>query len=155
MAAFEFLELAEADAEAHALFARAFRREAPYFPRHFVARFGERAVGYVHYSEPTPDVYLCGGLCVDERVYRAMNESERSVVKRHGTLSRWLLEESIRQLVGKHAVFAYTGNAISLRDCLALGFLPTDHKYLIVQWHAQPMEDRAGLVARVARYGPF
>jgi hypothetical protein len=144
------------DAAIDALFRRSFGSAAPREPLHFVARAADGTVAaYVHYIGFKPGVYLCGGLCVAPRAYRALSPGARRQVAQAGSLSRWLLARSIAALEAKRAVFAFTGDARSRRDVLALGFEPAAGPYLVVQWHAAPREDRAGLVAVVATLGPF
>src|SRR5207245_370647 len=125
---------------AAALFRRAFRTDPPSYPRHFVAvRFPDEMIaGYVHFTEYEPAVYLCGGLCVDNRIYRLLSADQRAALARCGSLSRWLIDASIAALGVKRAVFAYTGDIRSRRDVFALGFAPTSSRFLLVQWHEEP-----------------
>jgi len=141
------------------LFRRAFGGDPPSEPRHFVAIFREgianRVVGYVHFSSFEPGIYLCGGLCVDSRTYRKLSGAQRAEVAARGSLSRWLLSESIAGLGAKEAVFAYTGDPRSRRDVMALGFVPTQSPYLLVQWHSSNLDARPSMVERVNALGPF
>jgi len=145
------------DAAIAALFRRAFGSAPPREPFHFVAypREGGAPAAYVHYIEYKPGVFLCGGLCVDARVYRQLSGGERESVSREGSLSRWLLARSIEALPRKQAVFAFTGNIQSGRDGLALGFVKVAAPHLLVQWHACAVDARAARVAEVAALGPF
>ena len=157
MAPFEFSEAITLGTSERALFMRSFRGPPPDYPQHFLARHRTTGVpaGYVHYTRHSDGVYLCGGLCVDGRIYRKLTADERAMTRAHGSLSRWLLNESIALLSRKAAVFAYTGNLLSIRDCLAIGFVATRHRHLIVQWHAAPREAQVQLVAAIASLGPF
>jgi hypothetical protein len=149
-------EIAGPDSAVHALFLRSFRVPAPDLPLHFIARSKNGAVsGYVHYTRHETGVYLCGGLCVDVRAYKELGKGERSTMRAHGSLSRWLLQRSITLLPEKKAVFAYTGNVMSLRDGLASDFVATSHRHLIVQWHAVPLPERDAMISRIASIGPF
>ena len=132
------------------LFKRAFKAEPPSYPRHFVAvRPGDGMLaGYIHFTEFEPAVYLCGGLCIDSRVYRRLSAPERAALSRCGSLSRWLIDASIGALGNKRAVFAYTGDVRSRRDAFALGFVPAAGRFLLVQWHGEPEATRPALVAR-------
>jgi hypothetical protein len=145
------------DKQVEALFRASFGTGPPDFPMHYVARWHRDGSvrAYLHYTVHEPGVYLCGGLCVDARLYRQLPVAERATLREAGSLSRWLLRESIAALPGKRAVFAYTGNAASLRDGLALGFTPTPHRHLIVQWHGATRGERAAIESRVAALGPF
>lgn len=92
---------------------------------------------------------------MDAGLYRSLSAGERKRIKGRGSLSRWLLNESIARLRDKIAVFAYTGNAMSRRDGLASGFTATTFPNLIVQWHTDDADRRRTLVQNVARLGPF
>lgn len=154
---FEFEELPNPTPEVSALFFDSFRAPPPDFPAHFIAkhRATDVVAAYVHYTAHLPGVYLCGGLCVDAGLYRSLSSGERKMVKGRGSLSRWLLNESIATLRDKIAVFAYTGNTMSRRDGLASGFTATTFPNLIVQWHTDDADQRRTLVQDVARLGPF
>lgn len=153
---FSFTELRSPDAGVAALFSHAFGTPPPDYPSHFVARYqGIVTAGYIHYIEHLPGVYLCGGLCIDTRVYRTLSRVERAIVKRHGSLSRWLLNESIGRLPNKRAVFAYTGNRVSERDGFASDFVRTAIPHVIVQWHCSGQGVRTNLLSNVAGLGPF
>lgn len=146
------------DAATNELFRRAFGVPAPDFPHHFVARAAHertKVAGYVHYTEYLPGVYLCGGLCVDARVYRGLGDAARRAIADRGSLSRWLLASSIESLERKRAVFAFTGDTRSRRDVLELGFTVAREPHLFVQWHGEPPASRVDLVAKVAALGPF
>lgn len=153
-------EVVEADSASRAaamLFERCFRLSIPGFPRHFELRAdGGPAIGYVHFTRLEAGVYLCGGLCVDAWSYRKCSHRARSGLRNGGTWSRQLLRESIELLGSKRAVFAYSGNAVSVRDIGSLGFVDTVHGLLYVQWHsAVDPAERAELVERAFAVAPF
>lgn len=145
------------DAGAAGVFVRAFGGAPPDFPHHFVARHrvSGRTAAYVHYTSFQSGIYLCGGLCVDSRVYRLLSERERRLMAGQGSLARWISDRSIAALEDKLAVFAYTGDVRSQRDAAALGFEPARPPHLFVQWHAATAEQRQQLVEAVAAAGPF
>jgi hypothetical protein len=152
-------EMAEPVSQAKALFARSFRGAPPSGGRHFVSWFqadGEeqRVAGYIHFYPWSPGVFLCGGLCVDSTIYRQLSKEQREIVRRAGSLARWLVDTSISMLGPKRAVFGYTGNAHSRRDGFVLGCVPAG-KYLIVQWHEESEAGRQALIDRVSEIGPF
>lgn len=154
---FDLEQLSHVDSQVNVLFQASFGSAPPDFPLHFVARWGADGSvrGYVHYTRHEPGVYLCGGLCVDARPYREMSKEDRALLKDAGSLSRWLLRHSIERLPDKKAVFAYTGNTMSIRDGLASGFVDTGHRHLIVQWHGAVPPERPALLERIAALGPF
>jgi hypothetical protein len=145
---------------ASALFARVFRSPPPDFPRHFILEWREGTIrttmGYVHYTAFEPGVFLCGGLCIDTRIYRRLPPRTRARIAAKGSLSRWLLERSIGALgTGTRAVFAFTGDERSRRDILAIGFVPARTRFLFVQWRREGESTRLELVKRVTALGPF
>lgn len=153
------VELPRPDEEVERLFRRLFRVPAPDYPRHFVAYHSagaeRRLAAYVHFTAAEPGVYLIGGLGIDASTYRRLSREQREALAARGSLSRWLLEESIAALDAKRAVFAYTGDTRSRRDIEALGFARAAGAFLWVQWHAEPVAVRASLVARIDALGPF
>lgn len=152
-------EVAEPGDVVEALFRKTFRAAAPRTPRHFVAvleRGGTRRVAaYLHATVQEPGVFLMGGLVVDTRVYRLLTPEEREAVSSQGSLSRWLIARTTDLLGPKRAAFAFTGNLLSQRDSLALGYQPARGPHLLVQWHDEPLASRAALVARIAAIGGF
>jgi hypothetical protein len=154
---FEFVGIPRPDDGVSALFEHSFRAAPPDYPHHFIARHRATGAvaGYIHFTEDSPGVYLCGGLCVDARIYRRCSARDRRLLADKGSLSRWLLNESIALLPAKRAVFAYTGNPSSLRDGLSSGFVETAHPHLIVQWHAATSIEQPGLIESMARKVPF
>jgi hypothetical protein len=153
---FVFEEVSRPDEQAAALFTRCFKAAPPDIPRHFVARFLDHSVrGYVHLMPIEPGVFLVGGLCVDVSIYRALSPQARKEIAKHGSLSRWLLAQAIEMAGTKRAVFAYTGDTMSRRDCAALGFVDAAGDYLVVQWHNEPGGSRDDLIRRIDRIGPF
>ena len=155
---FAIEERASVDADIERIFTRAFRAPPPPFPRHFVGVQESEPRGvcaYVHYTAFEPGVYLLGGLCVDAGIYKGLAPEVRAAITARGSLSRWVLEASIPALGPMRAVFAYTGNVMRRRDGQAVGFQVARPPYLIVQWHAEPAGERAALVERIAKLGPF
>lgn len=150
----EVLRASTLDEGTVALFAKSFTSAPPSSGLHFVARLTRpsKVLGYVHYTNQAAGVFLCGGLCVDTSAYRVLRPKARTFLRQAGSLSRWLLSESIHQLPEKNAVFAYTGNTVSRRDCLAIGFRETEFPYLLVQWHSPPSDK---LLRQIASLGPF
>jgi hypothetical protein len=161
---FSVQEIERPDGAVITLFERAFKSPPPTDPRHFVATLrrkdgrqdGSGLGGYIHFIRFEEGVFLCGGLCVDSRLYRTLSQDERRAIARQGSLSRWLISNSIAALGRTKAVFAYTGDKRSRSDALAVGFILTEAPFLLVQWHdALPGSSRAALVSRVSAHGPF
>jgi hypothetical protein len=139
------------------LFERSFGTQPPDFPWHFVAihTASGKVCGYVHYTEHSPGIYLCGGLCVDARIYRQISRAERDAIAAKGSISRWLSDVSIHRLPAKRAVFAFTGNLRSRNDAIALGFVSAVPPHLWVQWHTTDAPTRRRLQEEVQGIGPF
>jgi hypothetical protein len=149
------------DVETHAgdLFRRAFRAEPPKTPRHYVARAEidgkQRTIGYVHY-ERLDDVYLCGGMCMDERTFRRLPAERRSALKEAGGVTEQMLRYTFAELAAARAIFGYVGDRRAERVDLRAGFEHTGLPHLIVHW-PRPLrsQEREALVERIAGLGPF
>ena len=163
VAELESLALVEVDDAAPlagALFRRHFNAAIPAFPRHFVlvdrAR-GARvpAIGYVHQTR-FDDAYLAGGLVVSALDFRRLDARTADAVRRVGGLGEFVMRASCAALEDVDAVFAYMGDAKSIRVNLRVGFVATAHRYLHVLWKrdGDPARRRA-LIDRVAALGPF
>ena len=152
-------EITDVEAGAGELFRRAFRTDPPTTPRHYVALVtidGEqRTIGYVHY-ERMDDVYLCGGMCMDERTFRRLPADRRAALKRAGGIAEQMLRHTFAALADAKAIFGYVGDKRAERVDLRAGFSHTGLPHLIVHWpqHLPPAE-RDALVERVAKLGPF
>lgn len=149
------------DVEAHAgdLFRRSFRADPPKTPRHYVARVeldgGQRTIGYVHH-ERLDDVYLCGGMCMDERTYRRLPAGRRTALKEAGGVAEQMLRYTFAELAAAKAIFGYVGDKRAERVDLRAGFEHTGLRYLIVHWPRRlPRSERQALIERVAKLGPF
>src|SRR5216683_201032 len=95
------VEVAHAEPLAGALFKRRFGHDVPSYPRHFVlfyypdsARPESRVVAYVH-QMPLNEVYLGGGMCVDEAAYRILPKWLFSEIRREGGLATIVTRDSI------------------------------------------------------------
>ena len=153
------VEVEDARPLAGDLFMRNFNAAIPDFPRHFVMVDRARgepaaAIGYVHHT-PCGDAYLAGGLVVAALEFRRLDEPTAGAVRREGGLGEWIMRASCASLEGD-AVFAYMGDAKSIRVNLRVGFVPTAHRYLHVLWKRElPAERMRAIVERVAAIGPF
>ena len=153
------VEVDDARSLAGALFARNFNAAIPDFPRHFVIVDRARgepatAIGYVHHT-PFGEAHLAGGLVVAALEFRRLDERTAEAVRGEGGLGEWIMRASCATLEGD-AVFAYMGDAKSIRVNLRVGFVPTAHRYLHVLWKRElPAERMRVIVERVAALGPF
>ena len=153
------VEVDDARPLAGALFTRNFNAAIPDFPRHFVLVDRARgepgtAIGYVHHT-PFGEAYLAGGLVVAALEFRRLDERTAEAVRREGGLGEWIMRASCASLEGD-AVFAYMGDAKSIRVNQRVGFVPTAHRYLHVLWKRDLPEARMGaIIERVAALGAF
>jgi hypothetical protein len=161
-AALPFITIEEVDDAAPlagALFQRKFGHPIPDYPRHFVAFHHapgqpRSVVGYVHYLAHD-DVYLCGGMCVDNLAYRRMNTAEMSALREAGSLAEFLLRQSFDMLGPCAAIFGSVGDATARNVDLRAGFIDTGEPHLMVVWRDAAPENRAALVAKVKALGGF
>jgi hypothetical protein len=142
------------------LFRRKFGCDPPDYPIHFVAfyRFapGElQTVGYVHYLA-FEDSYLCGGLVIDDRLYRRMKREHRVALKAAGGISELLLRSAMIELADAPAIWGYVGDLLSEKVNIRVGLRRTAHQYLMVHW-SKPLapEEKDRRLSRVAALGPF
>lgn len=142
------------------LFRRKFGGDPPDYPIHFVAfyRFAPsrlQTIGYVHYMV-FEDSYLCGGLVIDDRLYRRMESGHRMVVREVGGIAEILLRAAMVELADAAAIWGYVGDLLSEKVNVRVGLRRTAHRYLMVHW-SKPLaqEDKDQRLARVAALGPF
>lgn len=150
-------ELGDADAAAiaGALFERKFRQPIPGFPRHFVALIDERCAGYVHYT-PWQGDFLCGGLCIDDRVYRELPAASRAWIRERGGIAEIMMRAAHAELDAAATIWGYIGDKQAEAVDRRVGFVPVAEPYLFAIWRA-PLSDaeKAARVAEAVRLGPF
>ena len=156
---FRIVEVNDVERYAGALFRRCFRNPPPDAPRHFVALVDadgdERTIGYIHY-EKLDNVYLGGGMCIDERVFRRLPTERREHLKQAGGIAEQMLRHTTAALANAKAIFGYVGDKRAERVDLRAGFEHTGTEHLIVFWpRPLPADEQRAIVARVARVGPF
>lgn len=156
---FDIAEVDDAGAAAGELFRRSFRGAPPDFPRHYVARVAldgtSRTIGYVHMT-PTDGIYLCGGMCMDERVYRRLAAGRRATLKAIGGIAEQMLRYVFADCSDGRAIFGYVGDRRAERVDLRAGFRHTGYKHLIVYWpRPLPESEQRTLIEKAAAIGPF
>ena len=157
-------ELADARPLAADLFRRAFGHEMPAEPRHFVviyfppqaeAQAAPTLVAYGH-QRAFEDVYLAGGMCVDERAYRRFPPWLFRAVRREGGLATILSRGSMRMLGDSPASFGHVGEPRARQADLRTGFVDTGRPHLMVYWRKRLSDaEKHSLIEKVERYGPF
>lgn len=154
------IEVSDASALAGAMFRKAFNADIPRQPRHFVLlrRTGDNnpmVLGYVHHTK-LGAAYCAGGLVVAAMEFRRLDAETAQLVREQGGLAEWTMRTTCNWLNDANAVFAYIGDAKSVRVNLRVGFVPTEHKHLHVLWHKDiGAEARQALVDKIAAIGPF
>jgi hypothetical protein len=123
------------------LFQRKFAQRIPNFPKHFVAMVGEQCAGYVHYSAWQGD-YLCGGLCIDERVYRSLNAEQRAWIRERGGVAEIMLRAAHEALADAPVIWGYIGDKQAEAVDRRVGFVPVAEPHLFAIWQ-KPMTDEA------------
>lgn len=145
------------------LFRRRFRTDSfPDQPRHFVGFYrcldgSLLPLGYVHHQEWNGNS-LCGGLVIDERMYRRIPAMDRETIHGAGGVAEALLRGSFALLdEGVVAIWAHVGNKQSEKVCLRVGYRRTDSEYVMVIWLRQDLTEaeKAVWVRRVTEHGPF
>ncbi|HVF65696.1 MAG TPA: hypothetical protein VNE58_17050 [Casimicrobiaceae bacterium] len=153
-------EVTSAEFYAGDLFRRRFRTDPPDFPRHYVAFYRDGRtryvpVGYVHYSA-FEDMFLCGGMVIDDRLYRRIVAPHRKLIKDAGGIAETMLRETFARLSHAPAIWGYVGDKQARDVDLRAGFHPTHHQHVMVVWNRELSEaDKAGRLARVIAVGPF
>jgi hypothetical protein len=153
------IEVDDATELAGALFKQAFRAEIPRFPRHFVllrkTLQGDIPIGYVHYTK-SANAYLGGGLAVSAMEFRKLEKHTAELVRREGGFAEWAVRTSCECLDDADAVFAYMGDAKSIRVNTRVGFSFTGRRHLYALWKRQlPPDEQEALIERIAAIGPF
>lgn len=160
---FRASEVAEARGPEAALFRRRFGHEIPDYPRHFTLLYKAsgsasdegQCVAYVHQT-PHEDMHLCGGLCVDEPMYRKLPRPLFDQVRDEGGFGTVLMRESIIALGSGVAVFAHVGEPRSRQAVLRAGFVDTGRPHLMVVWRKEVSAmERQQRVGRIESLGPF
>ncbi|MHB8493915.1 MAG: hypothetical protein ACYC9Z_05870 [Casimicrobiaceae bacterium] len=156
---FSIVEVPDAEPMAGELFRRSFNDYPPDVPHHYVARVSldgeQRTIGYVH-MRPLEDMFLCGGMCMDDRVFRHLPHERRAALKAVGGVAEQLLRHAFADLAHARAIFGYVGDKRAERVDLRAGFEHTGVEHLIVYWPRWlPELEKTALVERVARAGPF
>jgi len=142
------------------LFLRRFHHPAPDYPKHYVAHYRAApgvlvAVGYVHHSM-YEDMYLCGGMVIDDRAYRRICVEHRKIIREAGGIAEKMLRDTFAKLAHAPAIWGYVGDKQALEVDLRAGFVRTEHPHVIVKWNSElPEDEKAARLARIIALGPF
>jgi hypothetical protein len=137
------------------LFRRKFGQEIPNFPKHFVAMIGDQCVGYVHYSAWQGD-YLCGGLCIDERLYRALSAGQRAWIRERGGIAEIMMRGAHPSLEDGAVLWGYMGNKQAQSVAFRIGYVATTSPCLFVRWqHSLSDVDKQRKMDMAMKLEPF
>lgn len=146
------------------LFSHRFGHPPPNEPRHFVLAYfpppgcpdrQPRVVAYTH-QRPYDEVYLGGGMCVDERVYRQFPRWLFKEVSAQGGLATIVVRDSIAMLGESVACFGHVGESRARQADLRTGFVDAGPPHLMVYWRRDITRvEKERLVRKVQAYGPF
>lgn len=157
------IEVGDAEFLVGDLFRRRFNTSAfPDYPRHFVALAktagGELLpLGYVHHTMWN-DCALCGGLVIDNRLYRRLRPATREAVRREGGVAELLLRRSFALLPDDLvAIWGYVGDKQAEQVDLRVGFRHTGARHVMVVWRRNDLseDEKADWIRRVVELGPF
>jgi hypothetical protein len=158
---FHTIEVDDPNPLAGDLFKRRFGHDIPDYPRHFVLMYDDlagsdrRAVAYVH-QMPHNEVYLGGGMCVDESAYRAFPKWLFAEVRREGGLATIVTRDSIALLGDSPAAFGHVGEPRAREADLRTGYVDTGRPHLMVFWRKElPAAEKARLIEMVDAFGAF
>lgn len=145
---------------AAALFRRKFGHPLPDFPAHYIATYRgidtAEAIGYVHMTT-LDEVRLCGGLCVDEGVYRRMSPAQLANVRSVGGIARMMVAIATADRGAALASFGYMGNRQSQMIAEEVGYECALAPHIFAYWHVVSMarETRSTLLEKVRCLGAF
>ncbi|MEO8740823.1 MAG: hypothetical protein ABI537_14120 [Casimicrobiaceae bacterium] len=112
-------------------------------------------VGFCNYW-PLEELWLGGGLCVRKSFYRRLPGSRFEECRAAGGVAQLMMEHAARELADCEALFAYCGDARSLRVCTRVGYEATPRRHVIAKWFRKIADERkTRLIERVSALGPF
>lgn len=115
----------------------------------------EETVGFCNWIRYR-DVYLEGGMCVRNTFYRRMPREHFRDCQARGGIAQLMMATAARELTDCKAWFGHCGDAKAMAVGLRAGYVPTEHKYLIVKWFAGlPEAEGKALIDSIAAIGPF
>ena len=153
------VEVEDAAPFAGELFLRKFNHSIPEYPRHFIALYKSNpatstTVAYVHYL-PFENTYLCGGMCVDNAVYRQMPREHVRQIRQVGSLAEYILRNTFDMIGPCAAIFGSVGDAMARNVDLRAGFVDTGKPHLMVVWRDVKESEKPALLAKVVALGSF
>lgn len=153
-------EVADADFFAGDLFRRRFGSAPPDFPAHLVAFHRPAAncfvtMGYLHVSR-FDDLWLCGGLAVDERAVRRMPGPQQAALRAGRDIARRLVDAAAERFASAPALWAMAGDAAIREVFHGAKFAAASAPNLMVRWNDRvDAAAREDLLRRAIAFGPF
>jgi hypothetical protein len=115
----------------------------------------EECVGFCNWIK-YKDVYLEGGLAVRKSFYRRLAKPEFARCTARGGIAQIVMEVAATQLTDCVAWLGYCGDAKALKVDLRVGYVQTEHPYLIVKWmRALSEPEKRAWIDEGIRIGPF
>ena len=115
----------------------------------------DECVGFCNWIK-YKNVYLEGGLAVQKSFYRRLPKLHFADCAARGGVAQIIMETAAATLTDCEAWFGYVGDSKSMRVVLRVGYVRTEHQYLIVKWmRSIPAPARQALIDDVTRIGPF
>lgn len=157
------IEVSNAEPYVKNLFLKKFNCSPPETPNHFVLQYvdlqqpvkGWISCGYVHYS-PYMSYQMCGGLVMDELVYKAMRGKDREIIRRLGGLAEIIMRKTLNQFPEAEAIWGHVGNKLAEKVDLRVGFVYTDFPHLMVVWQKEfSEEEKFNRSEEISQIGPF
>src|SRR5262245_11451971 len=107
---------------------------------------------WIRYDE----VYLEGGMCVRRNFYRRLPREHWRECRALGGVAQRVMETAARRLNDAPAWFGYCGDKKAAIVDARVGYVPTRHRYLIVNWfQTLPVDEQERLIDKIAGIGPF
>lgn len=116
---------------------------------------GDECIGFCNWIRHA-DVYLEGGMCVRESVYRRLPREHFREIREQGGIAQMMMATAARELNDAAAWFGYCGDPKAMAVDLRAGYERTKHPYVIVKWFRDlPAPERQKLIATIEAIGPF
>lgn len=142
------------------LFQRKFSCPPPDYPKHFVALYSIdgvnwQPVGYVNFWQ-RGKAYMCGGLVIDDRVYKTIPTAHRKIIRQQGGIAEKLLVDGFRMLPKCDVIWGYVGNTQARRVDLRVGFVDTHRDQVMAVWNKDFSDaEKHQLAEEISSVGPF
>ncbi len=115
----------------------------------------EECVGFCNWIR-YKDVYLEGGLAVKRDFYRRLDREHFVACRMRGGIAQIVMEAAATELNDCVAWFGYCGDAKALQVDLRVGYVQTEHAFVIVKWMRElSVADQRQWIDEVIRIGPF